>query len=159
MRPVGLGDHQQAGRILVEPMDDPDERLPSAMAEREITSRPRDQGISLAVGSRLGEKTCGLIHDQDVWVFVEDLEAACDLPRLGAIREEFEARVGRDLATGFVAAFAFEVDSTVAHRLLRGSTGETEAVGNQFIQADRHGRGLGRQVSRGLSTKRMLGRP
>ncbi len=131
------GQGEGAGGVLVEPVDHPEERLAAAVAEREVARRPGDQRVALAVGGRLGEQAGGLVDDQDVRVFVENLEPAGDLPGLGPIGEELDRRVDRDLPAGLVAALAVEVDPAVPHGLLGGPAREPEPIGHQLVESDR----------------------
>jgi hypothetical protein len=98
----------------------------------------------------LGEEAGWLIDDQDVRIFVQDFEPARDLAGLGAIREELDRGVGRDLSTGLVAAFAVEVDPAVPHRFLGGPPREAEPIGGKLIEADRWTRWFGEQCVRGF---------
>ena len=129
---------QRAGGALVEPMDDPDERPPAAVADRQVAPGPLDQGVALVVECREGQQPGGLVDDQDVAILVEHAELARDGPRLGAVREVGDGGLGLDLASRLVAAVARHVDPPVAHRLLRGPARQAEPLGDQFVKTDRH---------------------
>ena len=145
---------KRSRRILVEPVDHADKGSPGAVAVGEVARRPRDQGIFLLLGGRLAEQACRLHHDQDVGIFVEDMQSPGHFAEPGPAGEVGEVGVGLDLAAGLVAAVAGEVDPAVADRLLRGASRQCETFGDQFIEANRHGGG-----NPNGSARRGTGRP
>ena len=72
MGPRAAGDDQQAGGVLVQPVDDPG---PRQCGEAGVEVQERIQHRPLAVpGPRMHDEAGRLVHDQDLGVFVDDLD-------------------------------------------------------------------------------------
>ena len=87
MRAVVLGDHHQAGGVLVEPVHDARPLHPAdageavaAMGDQRIHQRSR--GVS---GGRMHHEPCRLVDDDDVLVLIDDVERDVFSRRLGLL--------------------------------------------------------------------------
>ena len=76
MRRVGLGDHQQPRRVLVQPMHDPRPLDPADARQRRAAMADQriDQRAAGVAGSRVGDEPRGLVDDHEVAVLVDDVE-------------------------------------------------------------------------------------
>ena len=86
-RRCGSTHDQNARRVTVETVDHaPAPGRPHALQLRVSMKQPRRQSGTLVAGSRVNDETRGLIHDDQVWVFVDHAEfdrlgnqTGCDL--------------------------------------------------------------------------------
>ena len=76
MSPVMFGDHQQAGRVLVEPVHDA--RSPLAAYAGQAVAAMGDQGVDqraiLIAGGRVNNHAGGLVDHNQVVVLIDDIE-------------------------------------------------------------------------------------
>ena len=88
MRPVGLGDHQEAARILVEAVHDPRPHHPADAGKARAAMRNEgiDQGSGLVPRRGMDDQAGRLVDDDEVVVLVDDVEGDRFRPRLGRHR-------------------------------------------------------------------------
>src|SRR5262249_16315759 len=112
-RPEGLGrankeDH--AGRELVDPMNDTDLRVGGAALVAAVAAGTLQEGLTLAVGSRLGQKAGGFVDDEDIAVFEKHAKPARDRFRPGPARVKCHLCERLNVVRGVEACLSCDVD-------------------------------------------------
>jgi hypothetical protein len=84
VRAVGLGKDQQPRGVAVEAVDQAD--AGARLSRLDIPADDRQRRGTALLCDRAGEQACGLVDDEDVIVFVDELERMKRRQRLGLVR-------------------------------------------------------------------------
>ena len=74
MSPVGLGNHQEPGSILINPVNDAGPQLAVDRRQGGVVHQGVNQRVVGVAGGRVHHHPLGLIDDEDVIVFVNNVE-------------------------------------------------------------------------------------
>ena len=123
MRQIGLGDHEEAGRVLVEPVHDPGPLHPAdpgqalaAMSDQRIHERS-----ALVTGGRVDDEARRLVDHDEVRILVHDRKRhrlACGLGRSRRREVKPGPRPGRDPLARVAGGCAVEGDAAIADERL-----------------------------------------
>ena len=96
MRAIGLGNHQEAGRVLVETVHDPGphDATDAGEARPAMGDEGVDQGARRVAGPGMYDETFWLVDDDEVRILVHDGERHRLSRRLGGLGRWYVQRIG-----------------------------------------------------------------
>ncbi len=142
MRPVVLGDHDKAARVLVDAMNDA-RPLDAADAGKRVAAMGEeavDERIVRVPGGRVHRKSGRLVDDDDVGVLVDDVKVhlpreARHRRRIDGRRLRFDAVARANLCRRACQNFAVSPDRALSDQLLDArARPAVQAIGEHLVE-------------------------
>ncbi len=125
---------EHSGSVLVEAVDDPDER-PLPVPILEVGVDTGEESVPLLRFGRNGQQPRGLLDEQHVAVFEENAKVRTNPAERRTVHVEADGLVFGDVGSRLAARGSLEIDAAGLHVFARLPPGKGESAGDELIEA------------------------